>query len=150
MQGQGQDRHVLSAPIPTGPNGPATGTLNPIPIVSLLQHSQKVQPPLVGSFFETPPLPFHSFAPLSASVVGTFLNTDYTRRFKKDFDRLDVTRMSLYEERAIPYIMYDCILFPEARRSVTRQGQPPSQYPPRPFRYSQPRQVPAPISRVGP
>lgn len=83
----------------------------------------------MGSFFETPPLPFHLLHHCPPRSSEHFFNTDYTHRFKKDFDRLDVTRMSLYEKRAVPHIMYDCILFPEVRRSVaTRQGQPPSQY----------------------
>ncbi len=45
-------------------------------------------------------------------ATGHSFNADYTRRFEKDFDSLDVVICECgYEERAIPHILYDSPLF---------------------------------------
>jgi hypothetical protein len=48
-------------------------------------------------------------------AVGHSFTAEYTRRFKKDFEPLDVICECGYEERTLLHILFDCPLFQRAR-----------------------------------
>ncbi|KAF8259982.1 hypothetical protein EI94DRAFT_1812359 [Lactarius quietus] len=56
-----------------------------------------------------------SFCTALRLAVGHSFTAEYTRRFKKEFEPLDVICKCGYEERTLPHIIFDCMLFDRAQ-----------------------------------
>ena len=61
------------------------------------------------------PLSRSTFCTALRMAVGHSFTAKYTRRFKKDFEPLDVICECSYEERTLLHIIFDCPLFQRAR-----------------------------------
>lgn len=101
-------------------NGPEWHTKSPTYSASFHTHPsllRRLQPLLVdsGSY---DPLSCTTFCTTLYLASGHSFNTDCPLLQKKYFYPLNVFCGCGYEVRAIPYIIYDCILFLEVRNSV--------------------------------
>ncbi|KAF8257392.1 hypothetical protein EI94DRAFT_1791826 [Lactarius quietus] len=59
-----------------------------------------------------------SFCTALRFAVGHAFTAEYTRRFKKNFEPLDIICECSYEERTLAHIIFDCPLFSRAREDA--------------------------------
>lgn len=74
--------------------------------------------PLWAASLKAKPPSRSSFCTALRLAVGHTFTAEYTRRFKREFEPLDVICECGYEERTLAHIIFDCPLFLRARNET--------------------------------